>query len=181
VVQLDRIKSSRNEERSHMSRKDIAEEVFFLSENASKARVREAENARKNRAEIVAAYSQGKVSRRDLVKMGLITAGGLLAPIHGLNPFVNSAYAGSSASGNRGPSPMFGVQPFTQPMCRFDVARRNPISSLTPAPLAQSNQTLQPVDPALGGGFGPIEGRPPGPIWAHQGFSDHPPQVAVEQ
>jgi len=25
--------------------------------------------------------------------MGLITAGGLLAPIHGLNPFVNSAYA----------------------------------------------------------------------------------------
>jgi manganese oxidase len=181
MVPLDRKKSSRNEERSQMSRKDIREEGFFLSENASKARVREAENARRNRAEIVAAHSQGKVSRRDLIKMGLITAGGLLAPIHGLNPFVKSAYGDSSIPTGAPPSPLFGVQPFTQPMCRFDVARRNPVSSLTPAPQAQSNQTLQPVDPALGGGFGPIEGRPPGPIWAHQGFSDHPPQVAVEQ
>jgi FtsP/CotA-like multicopper oxidase with cupredoxin domain len=36
------------------------------------------------------------------------------------------------------------------------------------------------VDPALGGGTGPIEGRPPGPIWAHQGFTRFPPRVAVE-
>ena len=74
-----------------MSRKH--QEGFFLSENSSKARIREAENARKNRAEIVKAYSQGKVSRRDLIKWGLITTGGVLAPIHGLNPFVNSAFA----------------------------------------------------------------------------------------
>src|SRR6476469_486208 len=73
---------------------------FFLSEKSSKARLREAENARKNRAEILKAYSQGKVSRRELVKWGLITTGGLLAPIHGLNPFVSSAYAsGGSGSG----------------------------------------------------------------------------------
>ena len=92
------------------------EDGFFLSEKASKARLREAENARKNRAEIVKAYSQGKVTRRELVKWGLITTGGLLAPIHGLNPFVNSAY-GQSGPGNQGsgiptgapPSPTFGV------------------------------------------------------------------------
>ena len=74
------------------------DEGFFLSEKSSKARLREAENARKNRAEIVKAFSQGKVTRRELVKWGLITSGGLLAPIHGLNPFVNSAYASGGAN-----------------------------------------------------------------------------------
>src|SRR5262245_36226508 len=109
------------------------EDGFFLSEKASKARLREAENARKNRAEIVKAFSQGKVTRRELVKWGLITAGGALAPIHGLNPFVTSAYASSGSSGPGGggpgpgsgiptgapPSPLFGVQPFSTPMPRF--------------------------------------------------------------
>ena len=41
------------------------EEGFFLTENSSKARVKEAEDARKNRAEIIKAHSQGQVSRRD--------------------------------------------------------------------------------------------------------------------
>lgn len=160
---------------------------FFLSPHASRARIREAENARKNRAEILKAYSHGKVTRRDLMKWGLITSGGLLAPIHGLNPFVKSAYAdGGGGSGGGGdiptgapPSPLFGVKAFTQPMPRFDVLPRNPVSALNPAPQAQSNQTQQAVDPALGGGFGPIEGRPPGPIWAHQQFATLPPVVAV--
>ena len=85
---------------------------FFLSEKSSKARLREAENARKNRAEIVKAFSQGKVTRRELVKWGLITSGGLLAPIHGLNPFVNSAYAsGGSTSGNIGSGIPTGAPP----------------------------------------------------------------------
>jgi hypothetical protein len=154
------------------------EEGFFLPENASRARIREAENARKNRQEIVKAYSQGQVTRRDLIKWGLITTGGLLAPIHGLNPFVNSAYGSIPTGAN--PSPLFGVQPFSTPMPRFDVLARNPVSSLTPAPQAQANQTQQPVDPILGGGTGPIEGRPPGPVWAHQQFTQFPPQVAVE-
>src|SRR5207302_8027177 len=55
------------------------DEGFFLSEKSSKARLREAENARKNRAEIVKAFSQGKVTRRELVKWGLITEGSALA------------------------------------------------------------------------------------------------------
>jgi FtsP/CotA-like multicopper oxidase with cupredoxin domain len=72
------------------------------------------------------------------------------------------------------------VQKFTQPMPRFDVLPRSAVSTLNPAPTEQANTTQQPVDPALGGGFGPIEGRPPGPIWAHQGFAQFPPLVAVD-
>ena len=152
--------------------------VFFFPENASKARVKEAENARNNRGEIVKAFSHGQVSRRGLIKMGLITTGGLLMPIHGLNPFVSSAY-GSIPTGAPA-SPLFGVLPFTQPMPRFDVLARNPVSVLNPAPTAEANQTLRAVDPLLGGGFGPIEGRPPGPVWAHQKFDQFPPAVAVQ-
>ena len=152
---------------------------IYLPRDASKARQGEAINARNNRAEIVKAYSQGKVSRRDLIKWGLITTGGLLAPIQGLNPFVTSAYADSNIPTGAPRSPLFGALPFTQPMPRFDVLPRDPLSSLTPAPQAQANQTQQPVPASLGGGTGPIEGRPPGPIWAHQQFSLLPPQVAI--
>src|SRR5690242_2927871 len=128
------------------------EDGFFLPENASKARVREAENARRNRAEIVKAHSQGQVSRRDLIKWGLITTGGLLAPIHGLNPFVKSAYGSIPTGAN--PSPLFGALPFTQAMPRFDLLPRLPAGgrqTLNPVPTAQSNQTQQAVDPVLGG------------------------------
>src|SRR5512146_3384578 len=166
-------------------------ESFWLPRSASKARIREAENARKNRAEILKAYSQGKVTRRDLMKWGLITAGGALAPIHGLSPFVESAYAsGGAGSGiptGAPPSPLFGVQPFSTPMPRFDLIPRgtNPLGGdLTPTPQAEANQTQQLLDPALVGGqtglTGPIEGRPPGPIWAHQQFDLFPPRVSVE-
>ncbi|HEY6911451.1 MAG TPA: multicopper oxidase domain-containing protein [Myxococcales bacterium] len=84
-------------------------------------------------------------------------------------------------TGAPGPSYIpVGMAKFSQPMPRFDVLPRNPVSSLVPLPTEESNQTQQAVDPALGGGFGPIEGRPPGPMWAHQGFSTHPPAVAIE-
>jgi FtsP/CotA-like multicopper oxidase with cupredoxin domain len=152
------------------------EDGFFLPENASKARIREAENARRSRMEIVKAHSQGQVSRRDLIKWGLITTGGLLAPIHGLNPFVNSAYGSIPTGAN--PSPLFGAQPFTQAMGRFDVLPRLAPTALNPLAQAQSNQTQQPVPAILGGGTGPIEGRPPGATWAHQSFTQFPPQVA---
>src|SRR6478672_7631495 len=108
---------------------------FFLPENASKARVREAENARKNRGEIVKGFSHGQVTRRDLVKLGLITTGGLLMPIHGLSPFVNSAYATIPTGAPR--SPLAGALPFTQPMPRFDVLQPKAPSELSPGPTAQ--------------------------------------------
>src|SRR3954471_2009934 len=145
---------------------------IYLPWNASKARQRDAERARKNRAEIVRELSWGRLSRRDLIKMGLFTGAGMLAPIGGLNPFVGSA-SGQPVSAVGTPlSPLFGCQSFTQPMPRFDVMARNAVSCLTPAPLAESNQTQQPVSALLGGRTGPIEGRPPGPVWAHQHFSE---------
>ncbi len=158
----------------------MGDRIFFLTEKASKARLREAENARKNRWEIIKAHSHGKITRRDMIKMGLFTSAGLLIPIRGLSPFARSAYASSNIPTGLPPSPLFGVQAFTQPMPRFDVLPRLAVSSLTPAPTVEANTTQQPVDPALGGGFGPIEGRPPGPIWAHQLFNQLPPQVAID-
>ena len=69
-------------------------------------------------------------------------------------------------------------------MPRFDVFQRNAVSTLNPAPQAQANQTQQPLDPALVGGqtglTGPIEGRPPGAIWAHQRFTQNPPVIAID-
>jgi hypothetical protein len=47
---------------------------MFLSRKASRARQIEAENARKERLEIVKALSQGQITRRELIKWGLISA-----------------------------------------------------------------------------------------------------------
>src|SRR5215510_15883615 len=157
---------------------------MYLPLNASRARVREAENARRNRAEILQALSQGQLSRRDLVKLGLSTAAGTIVLKNGLSPFARSAYADDSSIPTGLPrSPLFGVQPFTQPMPRFDVLPRNPISALNPAPTAQANTTQQPLNTALEGvrpgDTGPIEGRPPGVIWAHQGFSQFSPSISI--
>ena len=50
-----------------MGRKDDRE-GFWLTENSDRRRIRDAENARRNRAEINKALSHGQVSQRDLVK-----------------------------------------------------------------------------------------------------------------
>jgi FtsP/CotA-like multicopper oxidase with cupredoxin domain len=150
---------------------------IYLPWNASKSRIREAEHARKNRAEIVRELSWGRISRRDLIKMGLFTGAGMLARVGGLNPFVPSAYAQAAGFPR---SPLFGVQPFTQPMPRFDVLHRYPVSCLSPHPQAEANQTMIPVDGMLGGGFGPCEGRPPGPVWAHQRWGEYTPSICCE-
>jgi FtsP/CotA-like multicopper oxidase with cupredoxin domain len=167
---------------------------IFLPSNASKARVKAAENARRNRVEIVRELSWGRISRRDLIRMGVFTGAGLLAPIGGLNPFVSSAFA------DRGMprSPLFGCQPFTQPMPRFDVLARNPnpMTFLNPAPTAEANRTAQVLNPGFGlppGTLGPVEGRPGDvvdfktgrvieahPEWRHQRFAEFLPQIAVE-
>jgi len=175
-----------------MGRKDDRE-GFWLSENSDRRRIRDSENARRNRAEINKALSRGQVSRRDLVKWGLFTSAGIVAPIGGLSPFVrpmNAQTSSFSFGGGSGiptglpSSPLFGVQPFTQPMPRFDVFQRNPVASLSPAPQAQANQTQQPLDPKLVGGqtglTGPIEGRPPGAIWGHQRFTQNPPVIGID-
>src|ERR1043166_1083021 len=109
---------------------------FYLPWNASKARIREAENARKNRLEIVRALSQGAVSRRELLKWGLITGTGVIAPIHGLSPFVSSAYADDGGGIPTGAprSPGGAGLDFSQPLLRFEVLTSNPVGALNPAP-----------------------------------------------
>jgi FtsP/CotA-like multicopper oxidase with cupredoxin domain len=151
---------------------------IYLPRNASKARLRDAERARQNRAEIVRELSWGRVSRRDLLKWGLFSAGGALAMKGGLHPFV-SASAQTFGPTGAPPSPMFGAQAFSQPMPRFDILPRQPIACADPFPTAMANQTQRAVDPLLGGGTGPIEGRPPGDVWAHQRWSEYPPAVYV--
>ena len=176
---------------------------FFLPWNASKARLREAENARQNRLEIVKAYSQRQVSRRELFKWGLITGTGLVAPIHGLNPFVKSAYAdgGGNIPTGAPPSPETAGLEFTQPLLRFEVL--GPDASASPADRLKSYASLSPqplnsgptagwantmdtydIDPALVGGriglTGPAEGRPPDQDWAHQRWNQFLPGLAIE-
>src|SRR6185369_10580835 len=102
---------------------------IYLPWNASKARQRDAERARQHRAEIVRELSWGRISRRDLIKWGLFTSAGLLAPIRGLNPFVGTASGACVDDGGGVPrSPLFGAKPFTQPMPRFDVLPRGAVS-----------------------------------------------------
>jgi FtsP/CotA-like multicopper oxidase with cupredoxin domain len=189
-----------------MSRKT---DSLWIREDADRGKRRDAEVARKNRLEIGKALSHGEVSRRDLVKWGLFTSAGLIAPIGGLSPFVRSAHAFGGGGGTRGTgvptglpsSPTFGQQPFSAPLYRFDIlpqytypgtfAANSTVPSIpvnpsapSPAPTAQANTTQQPVNPFLVNGqtglTGPIEGRPPGAIWAHQQFGTFPPQVAIE-
>ena len=159
---------------------------MYIPPRASARKQRAAENARGNRLDILKAWSQGQVQRRDLFKWGLFTVTGGLALKHGLHPFVSSAHAGDIPTGVPR-SPLFGALPFTQPMPRPDVLPRmaNPMSALVPAPQAQSNQTRRTLDPALvaaypGGTTGPVEGRPPGPLWAHQRWDQFLPRVGVQ-
>jgi manganese oxidase len=158
---------------------------FFLTSKDSRKRLKEAEDARRNRLEILKAWSQGQISRRELLKWGLFTMGGVLVAKQGLSPFVRSAYADNIPTGLPS-SPLFGVQDFSTPMPRFDVLARNanPFTFLSPAPTAKANLTQQRLNTALegvvAGDQGPIEGRPGGDIWAHQGFTDFPPKIAID-
>jgi manganese oxidase len=175
---------------------------IYLSSKASPARVREAENARNNRQEILKALSLGEITRRDLYKWGIFTVTGALALKHGLSPFAPSAFADSSIPTGTPRSPLFGAQKFTQPLPRLALQ--------TPIPLTQTGTGLGAVanfpaalnEPAAkrlsyhtdfnaAGGNGnpnnpfrnprtnrgPMEGRPPGEVFAHQRWNEFFPKV----
>src|SRR5438132_1886773 len=98
---------------------------------------------------MVKALSQGQVTRRDMVKMGLMTAAGSVVLQNGLSPFAKSAY-GTIPTG--APlSPLFGAQAFSQAMPRFDVLERKAVTDLSPFPTKEANQTQQLLNPALPG------------------------------
>jgi FtsP/CotA-like multicopper oxidase with cupredoxin domain len=150
---------------------------MYLPPNASRKRLREAENARRNRQEAIRAWSQGQLGRRDLLRLGLMTASGLWVLKNGLSPFAKSAYAATGTG--TVPSPIPPGLEFTQPMPRLEELPRKPLGQLDaayPAPRRESSQKLVPVM----GTMGPCEGRPPGPLWAHQRWEQFYPRVCVE-
>jgi FtsP/CotA-like multicopper oxidase with cupredoxin domain len=173
--------------------------MYYLSRKASRIRQREAQNARNNRAEIVKALSIGQITRRDLYKWGLLTFGGL-AMKNGLSPFARSAFA--AVPTGTPPSPLFNAQKFTQPLPRLRLQTPQPLirqTSADPASFgdaafpAASGETLparrlsyhtdftaNPADQRFINpitGRGPVEGRPPGEIFAHQRWNEFFPQV----
>ncbi len=171
---------------------------MYLPRNASKARMREAENARRNRAEIVKARSLGQVTRRDLIKYGIFTAGGLLLAKNGLSPFARSAFAQVPTGTPLSPVPEPLDRPFIQPLLRLHNLTRHPLGRsgtgldtqlVWPASLgetnalrmANTNTILHTVNLANAtntgnvptpGTTGPQEGRPPGEAFAHQRWNE---------
>ena len=146
---------------------------MFLGSKDGKRRLAEAEAARRNRREVVAAWSRGQISRRDLFRWGLLGAGGAILHKNGLSPFAPSAYAAVPTGTLASPIPP-GLA-FTQQMPRLAELQRKPVSALSPFPSRESNQTFNAAK-----GIGPVEGRPPGPLWAHQRWEEFLPRVAIE-
>jgi len=120
-----------------------------FGEKVSKKKYREMVNAAKNRRELIAA---GLTSRRDLFKMGLLTAGGMLVAKSGLSARAtgqqtqtnNPPSSGQNTSpgtnqncvpGNQTASPP--TRPFVQALPIMPLAQR--VSSLTPTPTENPN------------------------------------------
>src|ERR1700722_10603427 len=102
-----------------------------FGEKVSRARYREMLNAAKNRRELIAA---GLTSRRDLFKMGLLTAGGMLVAKSGLS----SRAFGQSIQGGTNQMCLPNNQPASPPTRSF-------IEPLTIMPLAQPVPSLNPA------------------------------------
>lgn len=118
-----------------------------FGEKVSRRRYKEMCAAAKNRRELIAA---GLTSRRDLMKMGLLTAGGMLVAKSGLSARAqgvttnNPPSSGQNTSpgtnqncvpGNQTASPQ--TRAFVVPLTVMPVARR--VSSLNPAPTEDPN------------------------------------------
>jgi FtsP/CotA-like multicopper oxidase with cupredoxin domain len=164
---------------------------MYLPAGSSRTRVREAENARRNRAEVYRALSTGKVTRRELVKWGIFTSTGLLANINGLSPFATSAHAQVPTGTPR--SPIQGLVPFSKPMPRLHLQEPIPLDASGSGPdTAVSFRGFPDELPArrlsyhtefsAGAGFvnprtgfGPLDGRPPGEYFAHQRWEEFLP------
>src|SRR3981189_907090 len=98
-----------------------------FGEKVSKARYREMVNAAKNRRELIAA---GLTSRRDLLKMGLLTASGMLLAKDGLSARAQTALTSPKGSpgslnvclpGNQAASPP--TRAFIEPLPVMPVAQ----------------------------------------------------------
>jgi FtsP/CotA-like multicopper oxidase with cupredoxin domain len=99
-----------------------------LGERVSRARFKEMENAAKNRRELIAA---GLHTRRDLAKLGLLTAGGMLVPKLGLSARARRTLPTASQAA----SPP--TRAFVDPLVIMPEAK--PVASLSPAPTIAPN------------------------------------------
>src|SRR5215510_13705823 len=174
---------------------------MYLPKDASRSRIREAQKARDNRAEIVRALSHGEISRRELFRWGLFTSSGLLAWKHGLNVYAPSAYGQVPTGTPR--SPLFGARKFSQPLHRLEVPPPLPLTrnaagdavfgaaanepnakrlsyhndfnawkAANPGLPSSANPFCNPVTKR-----GPMEGRPHGEAFAHQRWDEFFPKV----
>ena len=103
-----------------------------FGEKVSRKRYKEMLNAAKNRRELIAA---GMTSRRDLMKLGLLTAGGMLVAKSGLSARAYGQQSGSNQvclPGNQAASPT--TRAFVDPLPIMPVSATVPLSSLSPAP-----------------------------------------------
>jgi FtsP/CotA-like multicopper oxidase with cupredoxin domain len=163
---------------------------MYLFGKTSQRRLREAENARRNRLEIVKALSLGEITKRDLFKWGVFTAGGYLACKNGLSPFARSAFAAVPTGTPR--SPTFGATKFSQPLPRAVVQPHIPLQRLANgdaawigygSELPTRNRSYHDDYTNSSGalyrnpltGRGPCEGRPPGDYFAHQRWDEFYP------
>lgn len=169
--------------------------MFLDKSNASPMRIREAEQARENRLEIVKAVSHGEITKRDLFRWGLYSASGVIAAKHGLSPFVRSAYAGE-VTGTPA-SPLFGAQKFSEPLHRALVQPRIPLLPASTRdevmwtrngaelPELRGRRLSYHDEWSLRGANyarytnpvtqrGPCEGRPPTEFFAHQRWTNDP-------
>src|SRR5579864_8403520 len=118
-----------------------------FGEKVSRRRFKEMEEAAKNRRELIA---HGLTSRRDLFKMGLLTAGGMLVAKSGLSARaqglgqVSPASNGQNTSagtqqncipGNQTQSPV--TTPFLDPLVVMPLTQK--VTSLTPTPTLNPN------------------------------------------
>jgi FtsP/CotA-like multicopper oxidase with cupredoxin domain len=156
---------------------------MYLPKDASRSRIREAQRARENRHEIVRALSHGQVSRRELFKWGLFTGSGQVP-------------TGTPRS------PLFGVRKFTQPFRRLSLQTPMPLTktageAVFPVGSGEPNakrmsyhedfntwKAAHPGEPTANNPFcnpithrGPMEGRPPGDMFAHQRWDEFFPKV----
>src|SRR5262245_4218957 len=174
---------------------------MYLPKDTPQNRIREAQKARQNRLEIVRALSAGQVTRRELFKWGIFTSSGLLTWKNGLNVYAPRAYGQVPTGTPR--SPLFGARKFTQPLQRLAVPRplsltRNasggavfPAGSKEPNAKRvsyhqdfnswRSDNSGQPLGANPYGNptskRGPMEGRPPGELFAHQRWEEFFPKV----
>jgi len=166
---------------------------MYIRDNESRRRIVEAQKARDNRAEIVKALSTGQISRRDLWRWGIFSASGLLLCKNGLSPFARSAFAAVPTGTPR--SPLFGAQKFTQRMPRLRLQTPIPLTrnglgqAVFPTNLGEPNAKRlsyhTDFTDSRGAQFknprtkrGPMEGRAPGEIFAHQRWDEFFPKVA---